>query len=355
MANFISKFWDDITGNTAAERQREDIARAGATAASGAESLAQAAERAAPEQRAWDLRAIETLLNELTQRRSDISGGLAASLGSLSRGYGEGQQAAAAQDTQRLGLIREGMGIDRATLEQYLARALGAQAPFTGAYQQMVGAALPQVLGAMQGTTRMPLSSLAQIQQEDTARSLRANAQRAGLEGSGMASAQTAAANRRIAAEDEQRQMERWMSLLTQGLGGANLASGTINQYASALGNIGNRLSSFSPYDVASQMFSRGKGEAELQQNAATRLASLESGLPAAYQGMGQNVYNQMMNPANARYQGALGSANTQAAMSGIQAPSGLATLGQIAKIGTDIYGMGQSGMFGQKIKGMWG
>ena len=340
--NDIGWWTGDTQRREAAEAQNQQALQAAGMQQGAAENVAATMEGGFAAQEPWLQRALAQLQAEYAARQGSIGSGLAASLGFIDRGEAGMRQAAQAQDAQRLGLIREGMGMDRSTLSSFLAQALGAQAPYAGAYQQMVGAALPQVLGAMQGTARMPLSSLARLQQEDTARSERAAMQRQGLEGSGMAAARSADANRRIAAQDEQRQMDRWMSMLTQGLGGANLTSGTLATYANAIGALGSRLGAFNPYDVASQVGTMGRERAQLQDRATQMSQSAKSGLPEAYGNLAQFYYSKMVNPATVR----AGGTNAMAAAIGNQvvpqSTSGLGLIGDALKLYT-----GVSGAFG--------
>ena len=352
----LQEYWNDWTGKTDADRAKENAMNVGAATASSYEQYAKEIERALASAAPWIQRGFDQTRADLAQRLGWYGDAESASLGALAQGLEREKAAGAAQDAQRLGLIREGMGMDRLTLEKFLAQALGAQAPYAGAYQQMVGAALPQILGAMQGTSRMPLSSLAQLQQEDSARSLRANAQRAGLEGSGMASAQTAAANRRIAAEDEQRQMERWLSMLTQGLGGANLTSGLYNTYAQSLGNLCNRLSSFTPYNMAGAYGQAALNQANIYGSTANRRAESlqQANIPQQYGIMGEMASRQIMAPAGARMQGTLANISAQGQAGAIQGPTFFSSLGDLVKLygstqGLNLGGGGSNqGYFGQ-------
>jgi hypothetical protein len=242
-------------------------------------------------------------------------------------------EAARAQDAQRLGLVREGMGMDRDTLTSFLNRVLASQAPYQSTYDQLTKTGLGALLGG-----NPPLSEWAKIQQEDASRADRAALQRQGLEGSGMAAARQQSINRRIAAEDRQTELARAMQMLTLGLGGANLQAGTLNNYATAMGAFGNRLSQVVPYDQASQMTTSARSLADLYSGKGTRLAGLDSQIPQTYSNLG-TLYNQQITlPAATRAGGT--DAYAQAFGNQIipQKTGGLATLSGLI----DLYSAGK-------------
>ena len=373
MANFfknpikaIQQTWDDITGKTATDRQKEALQQGGAAMAGNYENYAKAMEQAYAQMMPYMQGGYDQAQQSLAQQMGLYGGAqnqaIAALLAGQNQAIGAAQQSSGKQEA----LVREGMAMDQGTLQQFLQQALAAQAPYASAYGSMLSTALPQLLQQFQGGYAPgQMSDAARLQMEDTSRRQRAALQRQGLEGSGMASAQDAAARRRIMAEDEQRQYQRWqdqyarsLGLVNQGLSGQNLTSGLLGQYASQMGQLGNRLGGVKVADLTNLYGQTGRDIAEVYGGTASKQAQAmqQANLPGKYQSLGEFIGQKTMNPAQARLQGALGQtqANTQAGT--VQGPTFLQSLGQIASIGSSLAGMfgggGTTGYFGSP--GSW-
>ena len=279
----------------------------------------------------WDERTLSELLKEYGRRREDLTGGTASAQQYLQSGYDRAAQAERDRYAQQLGLTREGMAMDRATLSGFLNQMLGATGGASGAYGQLISASLPNILGALSGTGRMPTSASAQLQLEDTARRERAAMQRQGLEGSGMATAREAAARRRVLAEDEQNQYARMLQALTMGLGGQQQAAQNLQPYAQMMGGLGARLQQVTPMNLANIYERQATGQSNLAQGLGTSLAGLQSGVPQQTSQMGTNAVQNLYNQANARFMAPQAASQFAMQMSQLQPPSTLSKIGSFA------------------------
>ena len=335
-------WYNDIgwwTGDTQRREQADAYNKAQMTAAgtqnAAFENLAKAQEAGFAAQEPWNTKAIQQMQDEYNQRQGMIASGVQNALNALSGGQNATTLAAGAQDAARMGAIRQGMNLDMNTLSQMLGMSLGTQQPYAAASQQLLSTMLPALLSSMGygNGPGLPTSQLAQLQMEDSDRKQRAALQRQGLEGSGMAAAQQAATRRRVLAEDQQNQWNRALQMLTQGFQGQNMLSGTINQYASQMGQIGNRLGAFTPYDLASQYAQTAAQKANQISRGAEMAQSVKSGLPEAYGQLGTFVNTKLTDPARTRLSGMLGIAGAQSNTAIPQSTSGFGLLSDAFKL----------------------
>lgn len=337
----ISEFFDDITGKTAADRQKENYMNVGRATASAYEQMAKAQEAGYADYEPWLQQALAQTQGDLAQKLGLYDTSAGAAEGALRSSVAEALRAIQEQDARKLGLVREGIGMDRATLSSMLERTLAAQSPYAATFQKLIDTALPTLTSGV-----VPLSEMAKIRQEDTARMDRAALQRQGLEGSGMAAARAAAANRRIAAEDEQSQIARAMQMLQMGLGGSNLQSGILERYASMMGGLGGRLSNVPIGDASGLQAGLGERLAQIYGTTAQQKAGAisQANLPQAYAQMGQFYAGKRTDPAATRLQGTLGNVQAQGQAGAVQAPTFLQTLGDVVKLYGAFSGMGGGG-----------
>lgn len=342
----IQGAWDDITGTSAARKQQKGIQEAGAATQGAYNTYADAMKQAYGVMEPYARGGYEQAQKTLAEQLGLYGGAQQQALQALQGGQAQAAQSAKDAAAKQEALVREGMGMDRATLQAMLSQALGMQSGASGAYGQLLSTALPALLGAARGTSQMPLSSAAQLQMGDTTRQLQAAMQRQGLGGSGMEAAQLAAARRRVAAEDEQRQYERMWQMLQTGLTGQQGLSNLVSQYAGPMGQLGSRLSQVKPADLTELYYRGGQNIADIYGNTASRQAQAmqAANLPSQYQSLGQFYGQQIMNPAQARLQGTLGLTQANAQASQIQGPSFLQSVGDIAKIVTGLSGLGGGG-----------
>jgi hypothetical protein len=331
----LQEYWNDWTGKTDADRAKENAMNIGQSTNAAYNDFAGAQQQGYATLIPYLLKAFEQQKSDLGQRMGLYQGAEDKSLASIQQGLTDQGMAARGQDAQRLGLIREGMGQDTATLQGFLQQILGAQAPYQQAYGSMLQASLGPLLGAMSGQSRLPVSGLAQQQLGDSSRSVNAAMQRQGLGGSGMAAAQDAAARSRIINQDQESQLARFQSMLNTAMGGANMTANAISPYASALGNMGNRLSSFNPYDMASSIGNAAKARTDLYGNTADRQAESiqQANLAQHYGTLGTAYAGQIMDPAATQMTGRINNINAQGQAGAITGPTGMSTLGELIKL----------------------
>lgn len=352
--NDIGWWTGDTQRREAADAANQQSLTAAGMAQTGAESLAKVMESGFASQLPWLQRAIDQLQQEYQGRQGAIGSGVQQAIGAVNQGEAAMQQAAAAQDAKKLGLVREGMGLDQSTLQNFLNQTLASQSPYAAGYQQLLGQSLAPYLAAISGGQGLPVSGMAQQSLADTSRSLKAAMQKQGLSGSGMAAAQEAAARSRVINEDQQSQLARYLQNIQLGLGGANLTANAIAPYAQAMGNLGSRLSSVNPYDVASEMSRNAQSRANTYNQATQMSQSAQSGLPQAYASLGDFYYAQKVNPESVRRQGTNAYAQAYGSQAIPQSTSGLGLIGDALQVYSGLKGAFGGGSGGSVSNPNW-
>lgn len=345
----------DLFGDGGVKNQKKEMQRANDFLQEGIAQLVRNLTEAGTVGADWGQKTLGELVKEYERRRADYTTGAGEAQRLLEAGYGKAAEGERERYAQQLGLAERGIEMDRSTLQRFLDQTLSATGPANAAYQQMISASLPALLGQMAGTSRLPISSAAQIGLEDTSRQERAAMQRQGLEGSGMAAARDAAARRRVLAEDEQNQWNRYMAMLTQGLGGTGQQASQLLPYAQMMGGLGGRLQQVTPTNLGALYERLATGQSNLASSLGTTLGNLQSGVPQQTQAMGQDAVQSLYNIANARFMAPQASSQFAANMSSIQPPGTLSKIGSLASSLSSLGSLFGGGGSGAIFSGLFG
>lgn len=341
--SWLTEQIDNFTGKTTVNRQKEAVGAAASNMAQATHDYAVSSEEAARLQEAADQRSLAERIREYQLGRSDLSGGVDRAIGALDAGERAGVGAANLEYERNMANVLAGMGIDRDTIMQLMGKYETAQQPYQDASITQLKAALPRLLGMMGmpgGEGGYTPSSLANIQLADAQRLVKAAAQKRGLGGSSMETAQNIAARGRVLGADEQLVFKRLQDMIASGMLGQQFAGAGAEKFAQQLGGLGARLSSLRAPNISDIYNKAAQGRADLYAGLGEKLATLKSGVPDAIAAAGQNQAQNILNTGKIRYDGAGLQSGYINQSGGIQAPSGLTTLGQVADIASTIGGM---------------